>query len=192
VYGGRWKNTLILLAVLPVFITFLIRVLSWTLILSDNGPVVDALQATGLLASDQYILATPLAVIGGLTYTYLPFMVLPIYAVLYRMDEVLLDVAADLYSTGRDAFFRVTWPLALPGVLAGSLLTFILTIGDYANAEFLGGPSSKMIGNVIFDRYLTVTDYPGASALSVSLMVGVLAVVLLYIRVLGTRTLARA
>jgi spermidine/putrescine transport system permease protein len=187
--GGRWKNAMLLAVVAPFFTTYLIRTLAWETILSDHGIVVDTLRTVGLVADDGRLLATKWAVIAGLTYNFLPFMILPIYASLDRLDEDLIEAAKDLYASASKAFVRVTLPLSMPGVVAGTLLTFIPATGDYINAQFLGGTGNSMIGNVIQSLYLKQTDYPQAAALSFILMATMLAVVFIYIRFAGSEAL---
>jgi spermidine/putrescine transport system permease protein len=187
--GGRWKNAMLLAVVAPFFTTYLIRTLAWETILSDNGFVVNTLQTLGFISSDGRLLATTPAVIAGLTYNFLPFMVLPIYASLERMDTSLIEAAKDLYASSRKAFLRVTLPLSMPGVVAGTLLTFIPATGDYINAQFLGGAKQSMIGNVIQSLYLKQTDYPAAAALSFILMAAILLIVFIYIRFAGSEAL---
>ncbi|MEO5703994.1 MAG: ABC transporter permease [Candidatus Limnocylindrales bacterium] len=233
VRGGRAKNLLLFLVVAPFFTSFLLRTLSWKIILSDSGIIFGPLKDIGLLPDEFRVLATPMAVVAGITYNFLPFMTLPIYVALEKVDFRLVEAARDLYAgpwkrdgtivgglvggllvaglglafgwsllvpvllaaavgafIGRclvsEAFVRVTFPLSLPGVFAGSLLTFIPAMGDYVNAEFLGNPDSRMLGNVIQNRFLTQNDFPEASALSFMLMGGILVIVLIYTRLLGT------
>ena len=187
--GGRWKNALLFAVVAPFFTTYLIRTIAWQTILGDDSPVVSFLQAIAILPTDGRLLATTTAVIAGLTYNFLPFMVLPIYASLERVDLRLIEAAKDLYSSSRSAFWRVTLPLSAPGVVAGTLLTFIPAAGDYINAQFLGGTNQSMIGNVIQSLYLKQRDFPTAAALSFTLMVVILVVVMIYIRSAGTQAL---
>ena len=187
--GGRWKNAMLLAVIAPFFTTYLIRTLAWETILSDNGFVVNTLQTLGLVSNDGRLLATTGAVIAGLTYNFLPFMILPIYASLERMDTSLIEAAKDLYASSRKAFLKVTLPLSLPGVVAGTLLTFIPATGDYINAQFLGGAKQSMIGNVIQSLYLKQTDYPAAAALSFILMAIILIIVFIYIRFAGSEAL---
>jgi spermidine/putrescine transport system permease protein len=187
--GGRWKNAMLLAVIAPFFTTYLIRTLAWETILSDNGFVVNTLQTFGLISNDGRLLATTPAVIAGLTYNFLPFMVLPIYASLERMDASLIEAAKDLYASSRKAFLKVTLPLSMPGVVAGTLLTFIPATGDYINAQFLGGARQAMIGNVIQSLYLKQTDYPAAAALSFILMAAILVLVFIYIRFAGSEAL---
>jgi spermidine/putrescine transport system permease protein len=187
--GGRWKNAMLLAVIAPFFTTYLIRTLAWETILSDNGFVVNSLQTLGLISNDGRLLATAPAVIAGLTYNFLPFMVLPIYASLERMDTSLIEAAKDLYASSRKAFLKVTLPLSAPGVVAGTLLTFIPATGDYINAQFLGGAQQAMIGNVIQSLYLKQTDYPAAAALSFTLMAAMLLIVFIYIRFAGSEAL---
>jgi spermidine/putrescine transport system permease protein len=187
--GGRWKTLLLFAVVAPFFTTYLIRTLAWQTILSDQSFAVDALQTLGLLSDDGRLLDTAASVIAGLTYNFLPFMILPIYASLERVDVRLIEAAKDLYSSASTAFWRVTLPLTAPGVVAGVLLTFIPASGDYINAEFLGSQNQAMIGNVIQSQYLVVTDYPSAAALSFVLMALILAAVFVYIRFAGTEAL---
>jgi len=237
--GGQYKNILLFMVIAPFFTSFLLRTISWKIILSDNGLVLGPLKTLGIIPADFQLLATPAAVIAGITYNFLPFMTLPLYVALEKIDRRLLEAAEDLYagpwrprgtiagliiggalgvvvgvvmdygplSLGipglilgaivgtwliSEAFIRVTLPLALPGIFAGSLLTFIPAVGDYINAELLGNPQSLMIGNVIQARYLQITDYPTASALSFILMAAILVGVLIYTRVLGTEDLTGA
>ena len=167
--AGRWKNVLLFAVVAPFFTTYLIRTIAWETILSDESPVTNVLQAIGLAPSG-HILATSGAVIAGLTYNFLPFMILPLYASLDRIDERLIEAAKDLYSSATQSFLRVTLPLSAPGIVAGTLLTFIPAAGDYVNAQFLGGAGNRMIGNVIQSLYLSQADYPAAAALAFVLM----------------------
>ena len=187
--GGRRKNLFVLLLLLPFFTPFLIRTLAWQLVLSDQGIFLGTLKDMGLLSADFKLLASPLAVISGMTYNFLPFMALPLYVALEKLDLSLLDAAADLYSTKREAFFKVTLPLTLPGVFAGSLLTFIPSIGDFIDAEILGNPNTTMIGSVIRRQLLVNQDYPTGAALSFLLIAGILVAVFLYARALGTEEL---
>ncbi len=187
--AGRWRNFMLILVIAPFFTSFLIRTLSWKIILSDDGWVVGLLRGLSVLDDNGRLLATPAAVILGLTYNFLPFMVLPLYASLEKMDKRLLEAAADLYANAFAAFRKVTWRLSLPGVVAGTLLTFIPAAGDYVNVQFLGTPNSAMIGSVIESRFLTVLDYPTAAALSFTLMLSVLVLVLVYVRRVGAKEL---
>jgi spermidine/putrescine transport system permease protein len=234
--GGAYKNVLLFLVIAPFFTSFLLRTISWKIILADNGLVLGPLKDIGLLPEEFRLLATPAAVIAGITYNFLPFMTLPLYVALERIDRRLIEAAEDLYAgpwrpqgtvvglvlggvlglvvglvmdygpfslsipfaligalVGTwligQAFIRVTLPLALPGIFAGSLLTFIPAVGDFVNAELLGNPQSLMIGNVIQARYLQVTDYPTASALSFILMLAILIGLFLYARLIGTEEL---
>jgi spermidine/putrescine transport system permease protein len=187
--AGRWRNLFLLLVVAPFFVTYLIRTLAWETILSDDGFVVHAMQTLGLLSSDGRLLATSTAVIAGITYNFLPFMVLPLYVSLEQMDPRLIEAAQDLYASKFKAFLRVTLPISLPGVFAGTLLTFIPACGDFINAQLLGSPHQYMIGNVIQSKFLAITDYPAAAALSFVLMAAILVAVAIYARLLGTERL---
>jgi spermidine/putrescine transport system permease protein len=187
--GGRWKNALLLLVIVPFFVTYLIRTLSWETILSDSGVVVSTLKSVGIVSDDGRLLDTTVSVVAGITYNFLPFMILPLYASLERIDPRMLEAGYDLYGTRRAVFARVTLPLAAPGVVAGSLLTFIPAVGDFINAELLGTPRQSMIGNVIQSRFLELTDYPTAAALSFILMALVLVVVLIWARLVGTESM---
>lgn len=188
----RWKNALLLLIVLPFFTSYLVRTVSWQLILSDNGWVVHRLRDVGLVSAGGRLLATRTAVIAGITYNFLPFMALPLYVSLEKIDRRLIEAATDLYASRTTAFRKVTLPLALPGIFAGSLLTFIPAVGDFINAALLGTPNQYMIGNVIQSRYLNILDYPTAAALSFVLMAVILVGILVYARLLGTRSLTEA
>jgi spermidine/putrescine transport system permease protein len=234
--GGQYKNLLLFLVIAPFFTSFLLRTLSWKIIFSDNGIVLGPLKDAGVLGDDFHLLATPAAVVAGITYNFLPFMTLPLYVAIEKVDFRLVEAARDLYAGPwrprgtligavigavlvglissilelnpivpailgavlgavigtfliSEAFVRVVFPLSLPGVFAGSLLTFIPAVGDFVNAELLGDPRSQMIGNVIQARFLRITDYPMASALSFILMAAILVGVLIYARVLGTEEL---
>lgn len=188
--GGRFKNLLLGLVVIPFFTSYLIRTLAWRTILADDGQIVELLRDIRVLGAGDRLLATSWAVIGGLTYNFLPFMVLPIYVALEKIDVSLVDAARDLYSGGWRAFRKVVLPLSLPGVFAGSLLTFIPAAGDFVNAQFLGGPRNTMIGNVVQNQYLVQLEYPTAAALSFILMALITVGVLVYARLLGTEELA--
>ena len=187
--GGRWKNLFLLLVIAPFFVTYLIRTLAWETILADDGPVVGVLRSVHVLGSDGRLLATSAAVIAGITYNFLPFMVLPLYVSLEQIDQRLLDAAHDLYASRVWSFLRVTFPLSLPGVFAGTMLTFIPAAGDFINAQLLGSPDQYMIGNVIQSKFLELTDYPQAAALSFVLMAAIMAAVFVYARLLGTERL---
>jgi spermidine/putrescine transport system permease protein len=190
--AGKWKNALLLAVIVPFFVTYLIRTLSWETILDDNGAVVDVLRAVGILGDDGRILATSAGVIAGITYNFLPFMILPLYASLERIDPRMLEAGYDLYGSRRAVFTRITLPLSMPGVVAGVLLTFIPAAGEFINATLLGTPRQTMIGNVIQSRYLEVSDYPTAAALSFILMALILVLVLAWARFAGTESLMGA
>ncbi|HET6626152.1 MAG TPA: ABC transporter permease [Nocardioidaceae bacterium] len=187
--AGRWKNLMLVLVIAPFFTSFLVRTLAWKSILSDNGFVVETLKAIGVLGEDGRLLATSVAVVTGLTYNFLPFMVLPLYASLEKMDPKLVEAGKDLYANGFTAFRKITLPLSMPGVVAGTLLTFIPAAGDYINSELLGTPQQYMIGNVIDNTFLVQLNYPIAAACSVILMVAIVAMVLVYVRRAGTEEL---
>ena len=187
--SGRWKNLMLVLVIAPFFTSFLVRTLSWKLILADDGVVVNLLQLVHLLGPDGRLLATPVAVIAGLTYNFLPFMVLPLYARLDKIDHRLIEASSDLYANPFVGFFKVTWPLSLPGVVSGTLLTFIPAAGDFINVQLLGSPNQRMVGSVIQSLFTDANDYPAAGALSVILMVLIVALVLVYVRRAGTEEL---
>lgn len=195
--GGRFKNLLLFLVILPFFTTFLIRTLAWKIILADQGFVVSTLQDLQIMAildalhisTDGRLLATGTAVVAGITYNFLPFMILPIYVSLEKIDKRLVEAAQDLYASSLTAFRKVVLPLSLPGVFAGSLLTFIPAAGDFVNAKLLGGTGDLMIGNVIQSKFLVLLDFPAAAALSFVLMASILVAVVIYARLLGTEEL---
>ncbi|MFE7383035.1 ABC transporter permease [Streptomyces zhihengii] len=195
--AGRWRNVLLVLVIAPFFTSFLIRTLAWKTILADGGPVVEFLNAIHFLditswlgmTEGERVLATPLAVVTGLTYNFLPFMILPLYTSLERIDPRLHEAAGDLYARPSTVFRKVTFPLSMPGVVSGTLLTFIPASGDYVNAQLLGSTDTRMIGNVIQSQFLRVLDYPTAAALSFILMAVVLVTVTVYIRRAGTEDL---
>ncbi|MFM8843786.1 MAG: ABC transporter permease [Actinomycetota bacterium] len=184
--SGKYRNILLVLVVAPFFTSFLLRTVAWTQILGDEGPIVSTLKLLPFVDDTLRLTATPFAVVSGLTYNFLPFMTLPLYASLERIDPRTLEAAGDLYANGFTTFRKVTVPLSMPGVVAGTLLTFIPAAGDYVNAALLGNPSTKMIGNVIESRFFAVVDYPTAAALSFTLMATILILVTLYIRRSGT------
>jgi spermidine/putrescine transport system permease protein len=182
----RWRILLLFAVIAPFFTTYLIRTIAWKTILADSSPVVDVLKTLALLPDDGRLLATSSAVIAGLTYNFLPFMILPIYASIERLDMRLVEAAKDLYASSGQAFLRVTLPITAPGIVAGVLLTFIPAFGDYVNAALLGGTSQSMIGNRIQSLYLFQRDYPEAAALSFLMMALILIIVVIYIRLAGT------
>ncbi|UFR07051.1 ABC transporter permease [Streptomyces sp. Go40/10] len=184
--AGRHKSVFLFLLLLPFFVSFVIRTQSWNVVLADNGVLLGPLKHLGLLPEGFHVLATPYAVIGGLTYNFLPFMVLPVYVALERVDAKVLEASTDLYASRAQTFWRVVLPLSLPGVFAGVLLTFVPASADYVNAGILGGPSTTMIGNIIQTEYFTNLDYPAAAALSFVLMGALLLAVFAYARALGT------
>jgi spermidine/putrescine transport system permease protein len=189
--GGRYKSILLLLVILPFFTAYIIRTLSWKLILADNGFVLGSLKDLGILGEGFRLIATPVAVISGLTYNFLPFMVLPLYVALEKVDPRLVEAATDLYASRAQAFLRVTLPLSMPGVFAGSLLTFIPAIGDFINSEILGSRDTTMIGQVIQRLFLNNNAYPEAAALGFILMAAVMVMVLAYARAVGSDELTR-
>ncbi len=187
--SGRWKTLLLVLVIVPFFTSFLVRTLSWQLILADDGWVVDTLQFLQILGPDDKLLATDFAVVMGLAYNFLPFMVLPLFASIDKIDPRLIEASKDLYSNPVTGFFKVTWPLSLPGVVSGTLLTFIPSAGDFINAELLGNTETTVIGNVI-QLQATDANHPHiAAALSMILMILILVMVLFYVRKAGTEEL---
>jgi len=190
--AGRFKSLILLLIILPFFMSYVLRTVAWQLILSDDGWVVGVFQTLGLIDENGRLLATSTAVIAGITYNFLPFMALPLYVSLEKIDRRYIEAATDLYASRTTAFRKVTVPLALPGIFAGSLLTFIPACGDFINAALLGTPRQYMIGNVIQSKFLNILDYPTAAALSFTLMVFILIGIFLYARALGTRNLTEA
>jgi len=186
--AGNWRSLMLVLVVAPSFASFLLRTYAWKTILADDGPVTSTLNSLHLLP-DGRILNTGIAVVAGLTYNFLPFMVLPLYAALDKVDYRLIEAGNDLYGSPQQVFRKVTWPLSMPGVVAGTLLTFIPAAGDFINAELLGSTKDKMIGNVIQTNFIEFRDYPTASALSFALMAVILVMVLSYIRRSGTEDL---
>jgi spermidine/putrescine transport system permease protein len=185
-YGGKRKPTYLFLLLLPFFVSFVLRTISWRQILTDDGPVLHALKAVNLVPDSYHLLGTPMAVIGGLVYNFLPFMVLPIYVALERIDPRVVEAARDLYASPPNTFRKVILPLALPGVFAGVLMSFVPMASDYVNSEVLGSQSTTMIGQVIQHKYLQTSDYPTAAALSFILMAVLLVGIFAYARALGT------
>ena len=183
------QGLLLVLVIAPFFTSFILRTIAWKQILADESVVVDVLKTVSLLPADTRLTATPTAVVAGLTYNFLPFMTLPIYGSLERLDIRLIEAGADLYASPISTFRRVTLPLSMPGIVAGSLLTFIPAAGDYVNAALLGTPGTSMVGNVIDSRFFRVVDYPTAAALSVLLMTAILVLVAAYVRRSGTEEL---
>ncbi|MFG1875457.1 ABC transporter permease [Sphaerisporangium sp. NPDC049003] len=190
--GGARKSTYLLLVLLPFFVSFVLRTVSWKFLLADDGILLEPLKNIGLLPQDFHVLATTAAVIGGLTYNYLPFMVLPIYVALERVDPRVVEASLDLYATWRTSFTKIVLPLSLPGVFAGVLMTFVPMTSDYVNASILGGPANTMIGNVIQTQYLVNNDYPVGAALSFTLMAAMLVGIFVYAKALGTDNVLEA
>ena len=187
--AGRWRNLMLIAVIAPFFTSFILRTIAWRQVLADSGPVTSTLHTLHLLPAGASLTASGTAVVAGLTYNFLPFMVLPLYASLERLDPRLVEAAGDLYATAPVGFRRVTLPLSMPGVVAGTLLTFIPASGDYVNAALLGNPSTQMIGNVVDSRFFRIVDYPTAAALSFVLMAAILLLVTVYIRRAGTEEL---
>ncbi|SNR75262.1 ABC transporter permease [Actinomadura mexicana] len=190
--GGRAKSTYLFLLLLPYFVSFILRTVSWKLVLTDNGPILGPLRDHGVLPEGFHILDTGVAVVSGLAYNFLPFMVLPIYVALERIDPRVVEAAYDLYASRAQAFLRVILPLSLPGVFAGVIMTFVPVSSDYVNAEVLGGPQNTMIGNIIQTEYFNNSAYPTASALSFALMAILLVGIFAYARTLGTQDVLEA
>ena len=187
-HGGRLKNALLLVVVLPFFVSFVIRTLNWRMILADNGILFGFLKDVGLVDPAFHFLATPASVVFGLTYNFLPFMILPLYVAIEKIDRRLIEAANDLYASRAQAFWRVTFLLSLPGVVAGSLLTFIPAVGDFITAEVIGAgnPEVFMVGNIIQRKFLDALDYPSAAALSFVLVSAVMVLVAVYTRLVGS------
>lgn len=179
------------LVIAPFFISFLLRTFAWKEIFGQDSWVSNLLRDSAIMAQDEYLLGTPLVVIFGLTYNFIPFMTLPLYTNLERLDSALLEAGSDLYAKPSSTFWKVTFPLSIPGITSGTLLTFIPIAGDYVTASrsFLGSPNTAMLGNVIESNYLRIQDYPSASALSVMLMAAIVVLVSIYIRRTGTEDL---
>ncbi|MER5650378.1 ABC transporter permease [Streptosporangium sp. NPDC002524] len=190
--GGERKSTYLLLVLLPFFVSFVLRTVSWKFLLADDGMLLGPLKSAGLLPEDFHVLQTTFAVIGGLVYNYLPFMILPIYVALERVDPKVVEAAQDLYAAKREAFTKIVLPLSLPGVFAGVLMTFVPMTADYVNAGILGGPENTMIGNIIQTEYLVNNDYPTAAALSFTLMAAMLVGIFAYAKALGTENVLEA
>ena len=184
--SGKYKNILLVLVVAPFFTSFLLRTIAWKQILGEEGPVVQTLRTLHIISPTTTLTASAFAVVSGMTYNFLPFMTLPLYSSLERIDPRTLEAAGDLYANAFTTFRKVTFPLSMPGVVAGTLLTFIPAAGDYVNATILGNPQTKMLGNVIDSKFFKVVDYPTAAALSFMLMFAILVLVSVYIRRSGT------
>jgi spermidine/putrescine transport system permease protein len=187
--SGKYKNVLLVLVVAPFFTSFLLRTIAWKQILGEEGFLVPTLRTLGIISESTTLTSTSFAVVMGMTYNFLPFMTLPLFASIDRIDPRTLEASGDLYANGYTTFRKVTLPLSMPGVVAGTLLTFIPAAGDYVNAAILGNPNTKMLGNVIESRYFKIVDYPTAAALSFTLMAAILILVTLYIRKAGTEEL---
>jgi len=191
-YGGERKATYLLLIMLPFFVSFVMRTISWRMLLTDDGVLLHPLKEAGILSADFHVLGTPAAVIAGLVYSFLPFMVLPIYVALERIDPRVVEAARDLYASPLTSFRKIVFPLALPGVFAGVLMTFVPASSDYVNSELLGSSETTMIGQVVQSKFLATSDYPSASALSFTLMAVLLIGVFAYARALGTEDVMKA
>ncbi len=176
IFGGRWKNVLLALVVLPFFVNYLVRTYAWIAMLGDDGLV------NGLLGGDLRFLNTPYAVIGGLVYGFLAFMILPVYASLDRMDPSLIEAGKDLYGGPWQTFRNVTWPHTMQGVLAGSVLVFLPAVGDFVSASLLGGPDEVMVGNLIQQQFQASDNWPFGAALTVVMMLFLLIWMSLYLR----------
>jgi spermidine/putrescine transport system permease protein len=187
--SGPWRNLFLLFIIAPFFVTYLVRTLAWLNILASEGPVVGLLRSVHLLGADEGLLYSPFAVVSGITYNFFPFMALPLYVSLEQIDPRLLEAAKDLYASSTQAFLRVTLPLSAPGIVAGTLLTFIPAAGDFINAHFLGTPNTRMIGNVIQAQFLESLDYATAATLSFLLMAAILVALLVYARIVGSEKL---
>lgn len=185
-HGGRWKSTLLFMILLPYFVSFVIRTVQWKFILADNGPLLGTLKDIGIVPDSFHVLATPVAVVGGLIYNYLPFAALPLFVAIDRIDRALIEGAYDLYANRSQAFRKIVFPLSMPGVFAATLLTFVPATGDYVEAEILGGPTTKMIGNIIQSEFLIRARYPVAAALSMVLMLTMVLLTSIYAKALGT------
>ncbi len=190
-YGGKRKSVFLFLLLLPFFVSFIIRTVQWEFLLRDDGMILGPLKNLGLLPKDYHVLSTPIAVIAGITYNFLPFTALPLYVALERIDKRLVEAGKDLYASKFTTFRKVVWPLALPGVFAAFLLTFVPAVGDYVNVQVLGGPGTTMIGNVIQSEFLTNFNYPLAAAMSFILMAALLIGASIYARVLGTEDVTK-
>ncbi len=191
-YAGKWKSTLFFLILVPFFVSFVIRTVQWKFLLADDGVIFGPLKTIGLLPETFHVLATPVAVVAGITYNFLPFTALPLYVALDRIDKRLVEAAKDLYATKFEAFRKVVLPLSFPGLFAAVILTFVPATGDYVNSSVLGSNKTTMIGQIIQSKFLVEADYPQAAALSVILMVGMLVIAVIYARVLGTEDAALA
>lgn len=188
-YGGRRKNFYLLMLLVPFFVSFVIRTTAWQFLLADQGPILQPLKKIGVLPENYHVLATWIAVVFGMAYNFLPFTALPLYVALDRIDRRVVEAAGDLYSNRTSVFVRVIFPLAIPGIFAAFLLTFVPMAGDFVNASILGGTNNSMIGNVIQRAFLDLNDYPAASALSAILMGAMLIGIFAYAKVLGSRTI---
>jgi len=191
-YAGRWKSTLFFLILVPFFVSFVIRTVQWNFILADDGVLFGPLKSIGVMPDDFRVLASPVAVVAGLTYNFLPFTALPLYVALERIDKGLVEAAKDLYASKLEAFRKVVLPLSFPGLFAALVLTFVPATGDYVNSSILGSNRTTMVGQVIQTKFLTEADYPEAAALSVILMLGMLVIALTYAKALGTEDSALA
>ena len=184
--AGKFKNLMLIMVIAPFFVSFILRTIAWRQILGDEGPVISILRVIGLASESTSIYPSTISVVAGLAYNFLPFMTLPIYASLDRMDFRLIEASNDLYANAFTTFRKVTLPISLPGVVAGTLLTFIPAAGDYINAALLGNQKNSMLGNVIDARFLDNVDYPTAAVLSFTLMLSIMVLVALYVRRTGT------
>jgi putrescine transport system permease protein len=188
---ARWRPLLLALVVLPFWTSFLIRVYAWIVILRPEGLLSQGLIGFGLLTEPLAILNTETAVFIGLVYAYLPFMVLPLYATLERLDDTLIEAAQDLGSPPWRAFWQITLPLSLPGVVAGSLLCFIPIVGEFVVPDLLGGSETLMIGRALWSEFFSNRDWPLASAVAIVLLVILVIPIVVYRDVEARRFEAR-
>jgi len=185
-HGGRHKALLLLLVMLPFWTSYLVRIFSWMTLLQTEGLLNGLLLTLGLIREPLPLLNTPFSVVLGLTYGFLPFATLPLFVALDRLDGTLLEAAADLGARPVTTFWRVVFPLSLPGVVAGCLLTFVPAMGDFVTPEILGGVETQMIGNLIQQQYLASYNWPFGSALSLVLMALMLASIMAFLRLVGS------
>ncbi len=181
-FGGRWRYVLLAALVIPFFVNYLVRTYAWVALLADEGLVNNFVVDLGISDAPIQMINTPWAVIGGLVYGYIIFMILPLYGSIERMDQSVVEAGKDLYGSPLQTFIHVTIPATIPGILAGCVLVFLPAVGDFVSAQLLGGPDTYMVGNLIQDQFFAASNWPFGSALTVVMMIFLSIWMVIYLR----------